>query len=215
MCCKINEVNSYIKEFEAAKLDSIHFDVMDGHYVKNIMLGTKDYKSIKEMTEIPVDIHLMCIKPDEIIEYFDPQPGDRVSFHLETCYQPYRLLQNIRERGCKAGLVLNPETPINILDEVKGVLDYITIMTVNPGFAGQVMVPDALTKIARVKKWMDDNSFQGDLFVDGNTNFKNANRMRNAGANGFVAGTSSLMKGVDSFGKLYKEYYQEINKDLY
>ena len=150
MCCKVEEYKPYLELFEKVQLDSVHFDIMDGAYVKNVMLGTPIYKDIKRLSKLPVDVHIMSYRPEEYMEYYDIQPGDRISFHPETTAQPYKLLQTIRDKGCKAGLVLNPGTPVSYLEECMDLLDYVTLMTVNPGFAGQKMVPDAPQKIRRV-----------------------------------------------------------------
>mgnify|MGYP000975480821 FL=1 len=112
MCVKPWEIRDYIASFEEKNIDLIHFDVMDGHFVPNIMLGTNIYSAIKEITDIPVDIHLMCEEPEQYIEYFNVCKGDWVSFHPEATRQPYRFLQKIRERGCKAGIAPIPGTPV-------------------------------------------------------------------------------------------------------
>lgn len=207
MCCKLWEVEPHIRLFEEAGLDSIHFDVMDGHYVRNIMLGTNYYSSIKELTKLPVDLHLMCLEPERFIEYFKPQEGDRVCFHPETTSHPYRLLQELRAKGVKAGLALNPGTPVELLREYKGVLDYVLVMTVNPGFAAQTLVPDGIEKIRRVAVLLQECGMEAaDIFVDGNTTYENTVKMVAAGANGLVAGTASLMKGLEGFMERYREY---------
>lgn len=215
MCCKLWDVVPYVRAFEEARLDSIHFDVMDGHYVKNIMLGTVFYRNIKEITNIPVDIHLMCTEPERFLDYFMPAPGDRVCFHPETSAHPYRLLQEIQARGLKAGVVLNPGTPVSLLGEYKSVLDYVLLMTVNPGFAGQMMVPDAMDKIRRIiARLRACGMTRVELFVDGNTTFENAPKMAAAGANGLVVGTSSLIKGIDGFCERYQEYTTLIQNSV-
>ncbi len=207
MCCKLWEVEPHIRLFEEVGLDSIHFDVMDGHYVKNIMLGTNFYSNIKELTKLPVDLHLMCLESERYIEYFKPQEGDRVCFHPETTNHPYRLLQELRAKGVKAGLALNPGTPVELLREYKNVLDYVLVMTVNPGFAAQTLVPDGIEKIRRVADLLEERGMEDvDVFIDGNTTYENTAKMVAAGANGLVAGTASLMKGLDGFSARYKEY---------
>ncbi|MEA5010492.1 MAG: ribulose-phosphate 3-epimerase [Angelakisella sp.] len=206
MCCKFWDMEKYIRTFEEVGIDTIHFDVMDGHYVNNTMLGTALYKQLKEVTKIPIDLHFMCENPESFIDYFMPEPGDWVSFHPETCRQPYRLLQNLRERGLHPGLALNPGTPLSYLEEDKSMVDFVMLMTVNPGFAGQTMVPDALSKIARIKKLLTENELNADLVVDGNTTFENAKKMKDAGANVFVVGTSSILQSVDDFRSKYYDY---------
>lgn len=206
MCCKIEEYKPYMELFEKVGLDSIHFDIMDGTYVKNVMLGTTIYKDIKRLSTLPVDVHIMSYRPEEYMEYYDIQPGDRISFHPETTAQPYKLLQTIKEKGCMAGLVLNPGTPLSYLEECIQLVDYVTLMTVNPGFAGQKMVPDAPAKIRRVRNLLTAYGRDIDIVVDGNTTLENSQIMRDAGANAFVVGTSSIIRGLDTFEEQYREY---------
>lgn len=212
MCCKIEEYKPYMDLFEKVGLDSIHFDIMDGTYVKNVMLGTTIYKDIKRLSKLPVDIHIMSYRPEEYLEYYNVQAGDRVSFHPETTAQPYKLLQTIHDKGCKAGLVLNPGTPVSYLEECIELVDYVTLMTVNPGFAGQSMVPDAPKKIRRVRELLDRYGKDIDLVVDGNTTPTNSQLMKEAGANVFIVGTSSIIKGLDVFETMYHEYVEALNK---
>lgn len=212
MCCKVEEYKPYMELFEEVGLDSIHFDIMDGTYVKNVMLGTTIYKDIKRLSTLPVDVHIMSYRPEEYLEFYNVQPGDRVSFHPETTAQPYKLLQTIRDKGCKAGLVLNPGTPIAYLEECIELIDYVTIMTVNPGFAGQTMVPDAPKKIKRVRELLDFYGKDIDIVVDGNTTIENSRVMREAGASIFVVGTSSIIKGLDKFKSMYQEYVDAIKQ---
>jgi ribulose-phosphate 3-epimerase len=210
MCCKLWEVREFIRAFEEMGIDSIHFDVMDGHYVQNIMLGTPFYRNLKELTNIPIDIHLMCLEPERYLDYFNVSEGDRVSFHFETCKQPYKLLQQIRDRGLKAGLVFNPGTPIEILTEVKSVLDFVIVMAVNPGFQGQTMVPDHFDKLERIAALLKRCHIDADIFVDGNTTPENSQKMYAAGANGFIVGTSSLLRDVSYFRDQYQSYIENI-----
>jgi ribulose-phosphate 3-epimerase len=210
MCCKLWEVREFIRAFEETGVDSIHFDVMDGHYVQNIMLGTPFYRNLKELTNIPIDIHLMCLEPERYLDYFNVAEGDRVSFHFETCKQPYKLLQQIRDRGLKAGLVFNPGTPIEILAEVKSVLDFVIVMAVNPGFQGQTMVPDHFDKLERIAALLKRCDIDADIFVDGNTTPEKSQKMYAAGANGFIVGTSSLLKDVKYFRDQYQNYIKNI-----
>jgi len=212
MCCKVEEYKPYIKLFEKVGLDSIHFDIMDGHYVKNVTLGTNIYKDIKRLTDLPVDLHFMAYNPEEYIEYYDVQKGDKIAFHPETTSQPYRLLQSIKDKGCMAGLVINPGTLVNYLEENIDLLDYVVLMTVNPGFSGQKMVPNAPDKIRRIAKLLKDSNKNIDLFVDGNTSFENSIIMRDAGANGFVAGTASVIKSLDNFEELYFSYMENLKQ---
>ena len=193
MCCRVEEYKPYLELFEKVGLDSVHFDVMDGKYVKNVMLGTTIYKDIKRLSSLPVDVHIMAWAPEEFIPYYDVQPGDRISFHPETTAQPYKLLQSIKERGCRAGLVLNPGTPLGYLEECVHLVDYVMLMTVNPGFAGQKLIPQGIDRIRDTRAYLEERGY-GDLLieVDGNVSWENIPKMAAAGTDIYVAGTSSL-----------------------
>ena len=214
MCSTPSNMEGYIREFEKVGIDTIHFDIMDGHYVPNVMLGVRDYQAIKRMTDIPVDIHMMCTAPDAFIDIFKPQPGDWVSIHPETCYHPYRTLQHIRELGCKAGIAIAPGYPVEVVREMISVLDFVLVMAVNPGFAGQKMVPDHLDKLARIKAIVEEYGKDIDIIIDGNTNVENARKMLAAGATGLVVGTSSMMKhGPEGLAEGYHNYVKALTED--
>lgn len=207
MVPKIYEYEEYMKQFEQYKLSVIHFDVMDGHFVPNIMLGTSVFSDLKEMTEIPIDIHLMVNEPEKYISMFTTRKNDWVSFHPETTNQPYRLLQTIKDMGCRAGLVISPGTPISYLEECLDQLDYVTLMTVNPGFAGQTLVPNSFDKLRRIRQLLDSFNPEIDLVVDGNTTPENSKKMSESGANGFVVGSASkILKNPSTFGKYHVEF---------
>lgn len=210
MVCNIEELKEYLTLFEKVGLDSIHFDVMDGAYVKNIMLGTNIYNDVKRLSKLPIDIHLMVNSPENFIDYFSPKANDRVCFHPETTNQPYKLLQTIGDLGCKAGLVINPGTPLTYLKECINIVDYVMAMTVNPGFAGQELIPDAEIKVKRIKDIIDKSGREIDLFVDGNTTYENSKILKRAGANGFVVGGSSIIRNLDSFESDYQLYVKEL-----
>ena len=193
MCCTPAEMEPYVRGFEEGGVDAIHFDVMDGHYVPNIMMGVRDYQFLKSITDMPVDIHLMCTEPEMFLEYLKPQPKDWVSFHPEVARNPYRFLMSIRERGCRAGIVLSPGEPVSWVEEMAGVLDFVLVMAVNPGFAGQKLIPQGLDKIRDTRKFLDDMGYpQIEIEVDGNVSWENIPKMAAAGTDLYVAGTSSL-----------------------
>ena len=211
MCCTPAEMEPFLRRFEECGIDTIHFDIMDGHYVPNVMLGVRDYQFIKRTTNLPVDVHMMCTEPEMFLEYFKPQPGDWVSFHPETARNPYRLLQAIRDRGCKAGIALSPAVPVAYVEEMASVLDFVLVMAVNPGFAGQKMVPDHLDKLRRIHEAVVRTGRDIDIIIDGNTIVENARAMIAAGATGLVVGTSSLLKGgPDRFAENYRTYTAAI-----
>ncbi|GET08444.1 ribulose-5-phosphate 3-epimerase [Ligilactobacillus agilis] len=184
MVPKVTEYKEYIEQFQEYKLSVIHFDVMDGHFVPNIMLGTSVFNDLKEITKIPIDIHLMVNEPERYIPMFNLENDDWVSFHPETTNQPYKLLQTIKSMNCRAGLVISPGTPLSYIEECVDQLDYVTLMTVNPGFAGQKLVPNAFEKLSRIRALLNKYNPQIDLVVDGNTTVENSKKMRTYGANG-------------------------------
>ncbi len=209
MCCRLWEIKEFVRAFEEAAVEAIHFDVMDGHYVKNIMLGTNFYRDLCELTSLPVDLHFMCEEPEWYLDYFSPRKGDWVSFHPEASRHPYRLLQDIRGRGLRAGLALNPGTPVGTLTEYGCVLDFVLMMAVNPGFAGQTLVPDHLEKLRRVHSLLSRMGLPAQILVDGNTTPENARKMCEAGADGLVVGTSSLLSSPDYFKEHHFSYIAE------
>lgn len=211
MCSKIEDYTSYLDVFDEVGIDSIHFDVMDGQFVPNIMLGTGQYADTKRLSGIPVHLHMMVDAPERAIEMFDVGPGETVFFHPETTNSPYKILEGLQERGVNAGIALNPGSPIVIIDELLEVLDAVLIMTVSPGFAGQEMVSNATRKIARTRELLEEKG-KGELsiYVDGNTTSEKARLMRAAGADGFVVGTSSLMRSPDEFSRNYADYLKNL-----
>lgn len=212
MCATPGNMEAYVRKFEGKNMELLHFDVMDGHYVPNVMMGVRDYQFLKSITQIPVDVHLMCTAPEMFEEYFNVQPGDWVCFHPETARNPYSLCMALRDRGCKAGIALSPAVSVSWLEEMLSVVDYVMVMAVNPGFAGQKMVPDHLDKLHRVRQILDAHGRDIPIFVDGNTTAENAKKMIAAGATGIVGGTASMFKnGLDGFEETYRSYMDAIN----
>ncbi len=168
-------------------------DVMDGQFVPNFALGTDFCKKIRKACAIPLDLHLMVERPEEKLDWFAPQEGEIISVHWESTNHMQRLLTQIRGYGAKAFVALNPATPFNVLDYLLDVVDGVLVMTVNPGFAGQKLVPSTLKKIVDLRAYLDSNGRKDcEIEVDGNVSFENIPKMRNAGANMFVGGTSSV-----------------------
>lgn len=207
MCCKPWDLKEYFAAFEACGVEAIHFDVMDGHYVPNIMLGASDFSAMRAATKLPMDVHLMCVDPEQFVSYFELRSGDWVSFHPEACRQPYRLLEQLHGQGMHAGLALGPAIPVSYIEECLSVIDFVLVMAVSPGFAGQKMVPDHLEKLRRIHEITSRADHPVDIVIDGNTTVENARNMLHAGATGLVTGTSSMLKeGPGGFARLYREY---------
>lgn len=190
MCVDFSDIRSSIKKLEQAKVEYLHIDIMDGSFVPNFTLGPDFVRSIREMSDIPCDIHLMVYEPERHIELFAPRKGDLVSIHAEATVHLQRTLQLIRTTGATAAVALNPATPVDMLDYVLDDIGAVLVMTVNPGFAGQKLVPATLKKIQDVRQMISGRSIE--IEVDGNVSLENAVKMRARGADIFVAGTSSL-----------------------
>lgn len=199
MCVDFFGLTESIKAFEENKIELLHVDIMDGSFVPNFTLGTDFVKALKSKTDIPLDIHFMIDNPETKIDWFDFGEGDYVSVHAEATKHLHKTVAMIKERGAKAMVAINPATPISAIEEVVDYIDAVLVMTVNPGFAGQKLVESTLGKIQRLRKYLDENGRADvEIEVDGNVSFENAEKMNKAGANIFVAGTSSVFKkGTD------------------
>jgi len=193
MCADLRHLEDNIKVLEKAGVEYLHFDIMDGNFVPNFTLGPDLMNAVREITSIPFDIHLMVQHPENHLLLFDVKPGDIVTVHQESTIHLQRTLQKIKDRGANPGVALNPATPIYSIEHVLDDIGIVLIMTVNPGFAGQKLVPATIKKIAGLKKYLMDNGYDTiEIEVDGNVSYENAKRMREAGADIFVAGTSSI-----------------------
>jgi ribulose-phosphate 3-epimerase len=209
MCVDFRHLEDNIKMLERAGVEYLHFDIMDGNFVPNFTLGPDLMNSVRQVTNIPFDIHLMVQRPENHLLLFNIKPGDIVTVHQESTIHLQRTLQKIKDYGAIPGVALDPATPIYSIEHVLDDIGIVLIMTVNPGFAGQKLVPATIKKIANLKKYLMENGYtEIEIEVDGNVSFENARRMREAGADIFVAGTSSLFKRdgdiLDSTIKLRK-----------
>ena len=193
MCAPLFALDSCLREMEQSGADLLHLDIMDGDFVQNYTLGTDFVRQLKSKTAVPLDIHLMITDPEKKLSWFTFGEGDYVSVHYEASRHINKALGMIRSRGAKALIALNPATPLSVLDSMLDDIDGVLLMTVNPGFAGQKMVESTLDKIRRLRQYLEDTG-HGDLEieVDGNVSFENAVRMSRAGADIFVAGSSSV-----------------------
>jgi ribulose-phosphate 3-epimerase len=208
MCADLFQLAETIHTFERNKIPYLHIDVMDGSFVPNLMLGTETVRQFRQFTSIPMDIHLMIEDPGSKLEWFGLKEGDYVSVHAETTPHLQRVLTKIRSLGAKPMAALNPATPLCMVEDVLVDVDAVLLMTVNPGYAGQKLVPQTLDKISRLRKQLDDMGLdQVEIEVDGNVTPENAVKMRAAGANIFVAGTSLLFRagGMEVHIKAFNE----------
>ena len=195
MCADISNLSSTLKIFEGQGIELLHIDVMDGNFVPNFTLGTDFVKRLHKMTNIPLDIHLMVENPENAIDYFEFNEGDYVSVHAESTRHLQRVLSKIREKGAKPMIALNPATSLSAIKHVLDDIDGVLVMAVNPGFAGQKLVPATLEKVKELRNMLDDAGYENiEIEIDGNVSFENIPVMREAGADIFVVGTSSIFK---------------------
>jgi ribulose-phosphate 3-epimerase len=185
-----SKLGDEIKAVEKAGADWIHIDVMDGHFVPNITMGPIVVEAVKKSTTLPADVHLMIENPDRYISDFASAGADYISVHVETCVHLNRTLQMIKEAGVKAGAVLNPATPLSSLEWVLDMLDFVLLMSVNPGFGGQAFIPNTLERIRRVREMIADRGLSTLIQVDGGVNHRTIQEISDAGTDVFVAGSA-------------------------
>ncbi|QGQ44889.1 ribulose-phosphate 3-epimerase [Metabacillus sediminilitoris] len=194
MCADMGNLQDSVLTLDQAGVDFFHIDVMDGKFVPNFTLGPDLIKRLREFTEKSFDIHLMVEKPEDFLNLFIESGADMISVHAEATNHLQRTLQTIKDRGLKAGVAINPATSIQDIEYVLDVVDYITVMTVNPGFAGQKFVPLMNKKLADLTYLINENGYKIDIQVDGNIGYETIPDVLKNGANMLVCGTSSLFK---------------------
>jgi len=175
---------------ESAGADWLHIDVMDGHFVPNITMGPFIVEHCKRVSKLPLDVHLMIEKPEQLLEAFAKAGADHLIVHVETCPHLHRTLEYIKSLGCKAGVTLNPGTPVGALESVLHLADLVLVMSVDPGFSGGKFVPESYARIAEVRKRLDALNSSAWLEVDGGVNAETLPGLKEAGANAFVAATA-------------------------
>ena len=193
MCADQMNLATQIKELEKAGIDYLHVDIMDGHFVPNITLGFDFIKDLKRITKIPLDVHMMVETPSAFLDYLPLDANDILCVHYESEKHIHRTLEQIQRKGCKAGLALNPATPLECAQYLTDYMDMLLVMTVSPGFAGQKLFAAAERKTADARKMLDAcNAKHIPIEVDGNISLPNAQKLNKCGADIFVLGTSSL-----------------------
>jgi ribulose-phosphate 3-epimerase len=178
-----------IEMLNESKADWIHFDVMDGVYVPNISFGLPVLKAVKKHARKPLDVHLMMSQPSRFIRDFAEAGASNLTIHMETCPHLHKDIQQIHANNMKAGVCLNPHTPVNTLEEIIQDVDLVLIMTVNPGFGGQKFIPHSYEKIKKLKKLIEDSGSNALIEVDGGISTENAPRLIEAGVDVLVAGS--------------------------
>ena len=196
MCADLVNLKELIKIFENKGIDYLHIDIMDGEFVPNFGLGVDYIRGLRELTDIPLDLHLMIKDPEYKLQWIGIRCNDIVSIHYESTYQVQRALDWLEPFQCQKFLAINPATPIYVLEEVLDYIDGINLLMVNPGFAGQKMVPSTLQKAIRLQKFLRKRNRQDiTIEVDGNITPENGAKLKKYGASIFVCGTSSIFKG--------------------
>lgn len=192
-CANFKHIEADIRQLSAGGVDCLHIDIMDGRFVPNFALDFNIVQMAKQLTDIPLDCHLMVEQPERYIDRAASLGATYITVHFEATHHVQRALQQIRDTGAKSGVALNPATPIISLDYILDDIDIVTIMTVNPGFTGQTLIPAMLRKVRDVRALLDSRE-QGkiDIQVDGNVSFQHIPAMVTAGATMLVGGTSSV-----------------------
>lgn len=212
MCADMLHLGSAIAEIEEAGIEYIHCDIMDNHFVPNLMLPMELLNKLRGATALPFDFHIMCENPETVVEKLDIREGDFVSIHYESTAHLHKVITLVKNKGARAAVALNPSTPVWVLDEILPEVEMVLIMSVNPGFSGQKIVPSSFEKIAKMKQYLEEKGHSDIIIqVDGCCSFENVPKMYAVGADMFVVGTSSVFKkgmtvheGTDRLLKLIK-----------
>jgi ribulose-phosphate 3-epimerase len=197
-----------IKAAEDAGADLIHIDVMDGHFVPNITVGPLVVSAVRRVTSIPLDVHLMIDEPDRYVKAFMQSGADTLTVHSEACYHLHRTVQSIKEQGVKAGVSINPATPLSDIEFILPFVDMILIMSVNPGFGGQEFIPEVVPKIRRLKEMILEGGYNVSIEVDGGVSPDNSVEVVSAGADILVMGNAFY--GSDDYHAVIRSVREKI-----
>ncbi len=202
-----SKLGEEISTIEKAGADIIHVDVMDGHFVPNISYGAVVMKSLLGKTKMPFDVHLMIENVDRYIDDFVTENTEYITVHQEVCMHLHRTIDHIKSKGIKAGVSINPATPISFLENILEYVDLVLVMSVNPGFGGQKFIESSLEKIRKLKRIREENRYNFVIEVDGGVNLENGRKLVKAGADILVAGSSvfaadDVVKRVEKFKEM-------------
>ena len=179
-----------VRAVEAAGADYLHLDVMDGHFVPPITFGALVVESVRKVSRLPLDVHLMIEQPERQLEAFAQAGSDIINVRIEACSKPIEVLRQIRSLNCQAGVCLNPETPLEAIEEALAEADQVIVMGVNPGWGGQPFIPETLTKVRRLRALLDERGLAPEIEIDGGVKAGNAAACAEAGARVLVAGSA-------------------------
>ena len=203
-------LQSEIQIINVSEADWIHFDVMDGVFVPNISFGFPILEAVKQYAEKMLDVHLMIQEPERYIEAFKKSGADSITVHYEACTHLHRTIQQIKDTGCKAGVALNPHTPVQLLEDIITEVDLVLIMSVNPGFGGQKFIPATLNKLSQARQLIDQSGLPIRLEIDGGVTVDNIAEIAAAGADMFVAG--SAIFNTDNYQATIAEFSSALQK---
>ncbi len=210
MCADFRNLSGEMKKLEDGGIELFHIDIMDGVFVPNFAMGLHDVQAIRKLSGKTLDVHLMVVNPENHIELFLNQGIDRLSFHYEASDNPKQLLAAIRQSGAKAGIVINPDTPVSVLEGLLEDLDFVIVMTVFPGFAGQKFIEHTKDKVEELAKMIQRANLNIEIMVDGAISVERIIELSKLGADSFVLGTSALFNK----GRPYKELIEDINQQI-
>ncbi len=204
LAADFSQLGDQVRQAVEGGADWIHIDVMDGRFVPNISFGPQVVKTVRSLTDLPLDVHLMIVEPERHLKAFADAGADHLTVHYETCPHIHRTLQTIRDLGVSPGITLNPGTPVTDLRELTHDFDHVLIMSVNPGFGGQSFIPTTLDKLRRTKALLEATGSEAMIQVDGGIDPSNIRECYEAGATNFVAGSSifkhanGITAGIDA-----------------